>query len=51
MMPAENHTFSMNAWPRLLPDCSTKLITFSPITGSTHGIRLRIRPPTNAIAR
>ena len=50
IMPAANQRFSMNACARLLPACSTKLITLRPITGNTHGIRLRISPPTNASA-
>ena len=26
----------------------TKLITFNPITGKTHGIRFKMKPPSNA---
>ena len=50
MMPAAYHRLSTSAWARLLPACWTKLITLRPITGSTHGIRLRINPPTKASA-
>ena len=47
-MPAEYQRLSTSACVRLCPDCCTKLITLSPITGSTQGIRLRMMPPTNA---
>ena len=31
-----------------LPPIETKLNTFSEMTGNTHGIKLRIKPPINA---
>src|SRR5215472_13126062 len=33
------------------PDCATKPKILSEITGSTHGITFKIKPPRNAYAR
>ena len=45
-MPAEYQRFSSKIRDRLWPACSTNASTFSPMTGSTQGIRFRINPPS-----
>src|SRR3989304_2104457 len=37
--------FNENAQRRFCPDCWTKEKIFSPMTGSTHGIRFKMIPP------
>jgi hypothetical protein len=46
--PSEYIKFNNRIRPRLCPDCCTKLSTLIAITGNTHGITLRIKPPRNA---
>ena len=47
-MPSEYHRFSASTRRGLPPPCSKKDSNLSPITGSTQGIKFRIRPANNA---
>jgi len=49
-IPSEYQTFSSKALARFSPACSMNDMSFSPMTGSTQGITLRISPPRNPIA-
>jgi hypothetical protein len=48
--PAQYQRFIRNTSRRAWPDCWANDMSLRPSTGSTHGMRLRIKPPTSPIS-